>query len=77
MPKSLRRHGLDWYCFYLNDPGGSRLPKTTREVCYWKFIVTQAQLFYNTCKICQQLKKRKNIYGHIPPKNIVELKPWY
>ena len=24
----------------------------------------------------QQFKKRKNIYGHLPPKNIAEIKPW-
>ena len=28
------------------------------------------------CKTCQQFKKRKTIYGHLPPKNIAELKPW-
>ena len=28
------------------------------------------------CETCQQFKKRKNIYGNLPPKNIVELKPW-
>ena len=27
------------------------------------------------CKTCQQLKRRKTIYGHLPPKNISELKP--
>ena len=35
----------------------------------------QAELVHKTCKICQQLKKRKTLYGHIPPKNIAELKP--
>ena len=33
-------------------------------------------MYYNPCKICQQLKKRKTIYGSLPPKKIVELKPW-
>ena len=28
------------------------------------------------CKTCQHLKKRKTIYGHLPHKNIAELKPW-
>ena len=68
---------LDWYHLYLNHPGGSRLANPPREVCYWKCLITQAELFAKTCKICQKFKKRKTIYGHLPPKNIVELKPWY
>ena len=28
------------------------------------------------CKTCQQFKKRKTLYGHLPPKNIAEPKPW-
>ena len=36
----------------------------------------QAELFAKTCKICQQFKNRKTLYGHLPPKNITELKPW-
>ena len=27
------------------------------------------------CKTCQQFKKRNTLYGHLPPKNIAELKP--
>ena len=50
--------------------------KKPQEVCYWKGLVTQAEMFAKTCKICQHFKKRKNIYGHLPPKNIAELKPW-
>ena len=67
---------LDWYHFYLNHSCGSRIAKTIQEVCYWKYFVTQAELFAKTCKICKQLKKRKTLYGHLPPKNIAELKPW-
>ena len=37
----------------------------------------QEELFAKTCKICQQLKNRKTLYGHLPPRNIAELKPWY
>ena len=76
MPKSLRRHVLDWYHFYLNHPGGSRLTKKSREVCYWKALFTQAEMFAKTFKICQQFKKRKTIYGHLQPNNISELKRW-
>ena len=73
---SLRKRALDWYHFYLNRPSGSRLSKTVREVCYWKGLVTQEELFAKMCKTRQQLKKRKTLYGHLPSKNIAEIKPW-
>ena len=50
--------------------------KKKRGVCYWKGLVTQAELFTKKCKSRQQFKKRKTLYGHLPPKNIVELKRW-
>ena len=28
------------------------------------------------CKTFQQFRKRKTVYGHLPPKNIAELKKW-
>ena len=34
VPKSLHRRVLDWYHFYLKHPGGGRLAKTIRGVCY-------------------------------------------
>ena len=45
-------------------------------VCYWKGLVTQADLFAKTCKKCQQFQERKIIYVHLPPNNITELKMW-
>ena len=51
---------LDWYHLYLKHPGGGRLVKTIREVCSWKGLVNQADLFDKTCKTCQQLKKEKD-----------------
>ena len=77
VPQSMCRRVLDWYHFYLNRPGGSRLAKTILEVCYWKGLFKQAEMFAKTCNIFQQLKNRKTLYGHLPPKNISELKPLY
>ena len=74
--QSLRRHVIDWYHLYLDHPGDSRNAQTFREVCYWKGLVMQAELFAKTCKICQQFKNRKTLYGHLPPKIIAELKLW-
>ena len=76
VPQSMHRCVLDWYHFYLNHPVGSRLAKKIREVCYWKGLVTQEELFAKMCKTCQKFKKRSTIYGHLPPKNIAEIKPW-
>ena len=74
VPQNLCRRVLDWYHFHLNHPGDSRLAKTIREVCYWKCLVVQSGLYAKLCNICQHFKKRKTIYGYLPPKNIVELK---
>ena len=76
MLKGLCKNVIYWYHFKLNHPGGSRRAKKNREVCYWKGLVTQAELFAKTCKICQQFKNRKTLYGYLPPKNIEELKTW-
>ena len=75
VPQSLHIHGIDWYNFYLNQPGGSRLLKTIQEICYWKGLVMQANLYVNTCKTYQQSKERKTICGNLKPKIISELKP--
>ena len=77
VPQSLGRRVLYWYHFYINHPGGSRFAKTIRGVCYLKGLVTPAELFSMTCNICQQFKNRMTLYGHLPPKNISELKLWY
>ena len=76
VPQSMHRRVLDWYHFYLNHPGVSRLDKTTRGVYYWKSLVTQEELFAKMFKTCQQFKKIKTLYEHLPPENIAELKPW-
>ena len=76
MPQSLRRNVLDSYHFYPNHPDVSRLSKTIREVCYLKGLITQVKLFSKTYKICQQFKRIKTLYRHLPLKNIAELKPW-
>ena len=42
-----------------------------------KGLVTQEELQDKAWKICQQFKKRKTLYVHLPPKTIAELKLWY
>ena len=55
----MSRRVLDWYHLHLNHPGGIRLAKKIRDVCYWKGLVTQAEMFAEMCKIFQQFKKIK------------------
>ena len=77
VPQSIRRRVLDWYNLYLNRPDDIRIAKTILEVCYWIGLFTQAEMFAKTCNIFQHLKNRKTLYGHLPPKNMSELKPYY
>ena len=72
--QTLRIRVLYWYHLCINHTGGSILAETIREVCYWKVLVTQSELHAKPCKICQQFKNRKTIYGNFPPDNIAELK---
>ena len=68
---------IHWYHIYINHAVDGILTNTIQKVCYWKSLVTKADLHALPCKICQQFKKRKNIYEHLPPKTIAELKQWY
>ena len=68
---------IDWCHFYLNHPSVSIIPKVIREVCYWKGLVTQSDIYDNLCKIFKHFKKRKTVYGRLLPKNAAELKLFY
>ena len=76
VPQALFRRVPDLCHVYLNNTGGSILAKIIIEACYWKGLLTQSELHTKPCKICQQFKNRKTLYGHVTPKNIAELKPW-
>ena len=49
---------------------------TIREVCNWKGLVAQEDLYAKLCIICQYLRKRKTRHEHIPPKIIIEINTW-
>ena len=76
IPQTLQRRMIYWNHLYLNHPYDSRLAKTIREVCYWKVLVTQSELYAKPCKICQQFKNRRTVYGRLTPKNTTYLKLW-
>ena len=77
VPKTLRKHTIDLYHYYLNHPGGDRLANTLQEVCYWKGMVNRAKPSAGHCQSYQKFKCRAIRYGHhLPPMNIARLQPW-
>ena len=69
-------HVIYWYHFYLNHPVIIRGTNNILQICYWKGLVSQAELLVKTCNKCQQFKNRKTIYRQLSPKIIPALKPW-
>ena len=45
VPKILHRCVIYWYTFYILHPCGGRLSNTIQQVCYWKGLVTQADMY--------------------------------
>ena len=77
VPKTLRKHTIDLYHYYLNHPGGDRLANTLQEVCYWKGMVNRAKPSAGHCQSYQKFKCRAIRYGHhLPPMNIARLQQW-
>lgn len=76
VPKALRGRLIRWYHHFLCHPGATRLTKTLQQICYWEGMTYQCEQYCKRCKICQMNKKRKTKYGHLPPKEVGELKPW-
>ena len=77
MPLTICKHVIDLYHLYFNHPGGIRLVNSIQNVCYWKGIVTQADMSVKTCNKCQYFNQRNNIYGQLLPKIFAALKLWY
>jgi hypothetical protein len=68
--ESLHRCTLEWYHYYLNDPGGVHLANTLLQVCYWKGLTRQPKQYAKVCQQCQQFKKHKMHYGLLPPQEL-------
>ena len=75
-PQILHRHVLDWYYLCLDHLGGDILATTIQIMCYWKGPVTQLELSFKLCKICQQFNNHERNYGHLTSKIIAEIKLW-
>ena len=77
MPQILRIRVLDWNHFYLNHPGGSRHAKKPEGYVIGNTLSRKWSCSLRRARYVNSLKNRKNIFGHLPPKNMAEPKPWY
>ena len=75
-PLNLRRRVLYWCQLYINHTSIIRIANTIRQVWYWKGLLLQEDISFNTYNKCQQFKNRKTIYWQLSPKIVAALKPW-
>ena len=75
IPSVLRSRALQWYHHYLQHPGTSRLEETLIAVMYWPGLRADVKRLVKSCERCQKGKRRKQQYGHVPPK-LSDQKPW-
>ena len=66
---------IQWYHYYLQHPGESRLYETLKAVMYWKGMRKHILKHVKTCDRCQKRKKHKLKYGFLPLK-IATVIPW-
>ena len=67
---SMRRHVIDCYHLYINQPIGSILSNTTQQIYHWSGLVNKCDISVKTCKLFQQSQRCKNIYGHLTPNQL-------
>ncbi len=75
IPKPLQRCAVLWYHHYLQHPGHTWLEETMKATMYWKGMRTTIRSLTKSCRSCQDNKKRKLKYGHLPSKTIITV-PW-
>ena len=75
IPSVLRSRALQWYHHYLQHPGTSRLEETLIAVMYWPGLRADVKRLVKSCERCQKGKRRKQQYGHVPPR-LSDQKPW-
>ena len=75
IPKTLQRRAVQWYHHYLQHPGHTRLEETLRAAMYWKNLRKDVRLHVKTCKSCQVNKRKKQKFGKMPTKLVVNI-PW-
>ena len=75
IPQNLQRNVIEWYHNTLLHPGRDRMHMTIGQHLYWKGMKNDITEFVNKCPTCQQTKRKKLKYGHLPAKT-AEVVPW-
>ena len=77
IPEKHQETVLNWYHYFLNHPGESRMELTLRKKLYWKGMTGDIQHFVKTCTTCKQFKKNRKKYGKLPLKDMQQdAIPW-
>ena len=66
---------VQWYHYYLQHPGETRLEETLTAIMYWPGMRFRIRKYVKSCDRCQKGKRRKRQYGKLPPK-LAETVPW-
>ena len=75
IPRSLRKHVVQWYHDNLCHPGQFRTEATIRQHFHWPTLREDVRKYCSTCDVCQRTKKNKKKYGLLPEK-AAETDPW-
>ena len=77
IPEAHRGAVLNWYHYYLNHPGESRMESTIRQKLYWKGMTSDIKYFVKSCETCKKFKKSRQKYCQLPLKDVSqEITPW-
>ena len=77
IPDSHKEAVLNWYHYFLNHPGESRMDLTIRKKLYWRGMTGDIKHFVKTCNTCKKFKKSRQKYGKLPLKDVKqETIPW-
>ena len=70
LPNELRKRAVQWYHYYLQHPGHTRLGYTLRHVFTWPGMRAMVRSHVKQCQSCQFNKKWKLQYGHMPTRTL-------
>ena len=68
VPPTLQSRVVQWYHFYLQHPGHTRLEETIKATMYWKNMRGHIRKHVKICPTCQRAKITRTKYGKLPTK---------
>ena len=72
IPEAHQNEVLNWYHYFLNHPGETRMEQTMRAKIYWKGMTNDIKHFVKTCHVCKKFKKNRQKFGQLPLKDITQ-----